>query len=231
MPDTPTPLDLDATTTLAAECDLADRDMRKWVRYPVKHLRSLLAEMERLRAEVQERDEWLHEAAALLPEGFDGDEWEGEVIARFIRQAARPAPAWDEDAIRAARDEYVRHNLGMAVGTYGDRLRCAFEAGVDAVRERVPVKPDREGAPKRAYRDRQTPIQEEDAWAFGEGVRAGIDAVLDLWPGRSEATVKAEALNEAADSLERLDGENLLRGLIARIRARADRLAAEGGAS
>ena len=53
---------------------------------------ALLAEVKRLTAEVQERDEWLHETAALLPEGFDGDEWEGEVIARFIRQAARRDP-------------------------------------------------------------------------------------------------------------------------------------------
>ena len=54
--------------------------------------------------------------------------------AEVARLTARPTPAWDEDAVAEARDEYVRRNLGMAVGTYGDRLRCAFEAGVDAVR-------------------------------------------------------------------------------------------------
>ena len=91
------------------------------------------------------------------------------------------------------------------------------------------VKPNREGALKRAYRDRQSPIQEEDAWAFGEGVRAGIDAVLDLLPGRSETEVKAEALREAADAVTEIDGradDDAARWL----RDRADRLAAEGGA-
>ena len=96
MPDAPTPLDLDA---IRDDLDASDRDLKKWVRLPVKHVRAALAEVERLTAEVQERDEWLHETAALLPESFDGDEWEGEVIARFIRQAARPAPAWDEEAV------------------------------------------------------------------------------------------------------------------------------------
>ena len=97
------------------------------------------------------------------------------------------------------------------------------------------VKPDREGALKRAYRDRQSPIHEEDAWAFGEGVRAGIDAALDLLPGRSEAEVKAEALNEAADWLADMDdgrdtGQHRAgRDIIARLRDRADRLAVEGG--
>ena len=60
---------------------------------------------------------------------------------------------------------------------------------------------------------------------------------LDLWPGRSEATVKAEALNDAADWLADMDdgrdtGQHRAgRDIIARLRARADRIAAEGGAS
>ena len=76
---------------------------------------------------------------------------EGPSAESVARLTARPAPAWDEEAIRAARDEYVRHNLGMAVGTYGDRLRCAFEAGVDAVREHLPTKPDREALAQKAF--------------------------------------------------------------------------------
>ncbi len=75
---------------------------------------ALIAEVKRLTAEVQERDEWLHETAALLPEGFDGDEWEGEVIARFIRQAARPAPAWDEEVVVEADQQ----NISASVSTY-----------------------------------------------------------------------------------------------------------------
>ncbi len=46
--ETADPLDLEAIRALAArECDLADRDLRKWVRYPVKHLRALLGSVER----------------------------------------------------------------------------------------------------------------------------------------------------------------------------------------
>ena len=36
----------------------------------------------------------------------------------------------------------------------------------------------RESALKRAYRVRRTPIHEDDAWAFGEGARAGIESTL-----------------------------------------------------
>ena len=84
---------------------------------------ALLAEVKRLTAEVQERDEWLHETAALLPEGFDGDEWEGEVIARFIRQASRPAPAWDEEAVQAeVLGIDARHHF------HGTACLCGFDS-------------------------------------------------------------------------------------------------------
>ena len=78
MADAPTPLDLDA---IAAECDLADRDMRKWVRYPVKRLRSLLAEVKRLRTELE---------AALA------------VVAR-IREVRPTYAEWEHRAIVAER--------------------------------------------------------------------------------------------------------------------------------
>ena len=72
------------------------------------------------------------------------------------------------------------------------------------------------------------------------------DAVLDLLPGRSEAEVKAEALREAADEVERIDPEwdsalwiadptsergGAYHPVETWLRERADRLAAEGGAS
>ena len=53
-------------------------------------------------------------------------------------------------------------------------------------------------------------------------------AVLALLPGRSEATVKAEALRDAADWLAHEYGNDGFPG--PELRARADRLAAEGGA-
>ena len=117
MPETPTPLDLDAIRDdLDARVPARDLDDRS-------HARALIEEVERLRAEVQERDEWLHETAALLPEGFDGDEWEGEVIARFIRQAARPAPAWDEEAVQAeVLGIDARHHF------HGTACLCGFDS-------------------------------------------------------------------------------------------------------
>ena len=170
---------------------------------------------------------------------------------------ATTAPAWDEDAVveDMARAVYpllfeddrqplrvfgeARSDAELREGER-DVARVRMRQALAVVREHLPVKPDRDAVARAIF----------EAGAAGAAVEFGLDgpvpwssldvddvermcaqadAVLDLWPGRSEAEVKAEALNEAADSLERLDGENLLRGLIARIRARADRLAAEGG--
>lgn len=217
------------------------------------------AEVAQLREGAQVLRGWIAEHEETIVETSDAlDE---------ARQATRPAPAWDEEAVveAVAREVYRRLHPGRILthdskrtpesdAREADTAYATWDAGREGwapgrtcrevaaralavVREHLPVKPGREGALKRAYRDRQSPIQEEDAWAFGEGVRAGIDAVLDLWPGRSEAEVKAEALNEAADWLADMDdgrdtGQHRAgRDIIARLRARADRLAAEGGAS
>ena len=67
----------------------------------------------------------------------------------------------------------------------------------------------------------------EDPWG-GCADSASIERVLDLLPGRSEAEVKAEALREASDWLAHEYGNDGFPG--PELRARADRLAAEGGA-
>ena len=208
---------------------------------------ALLAEVKRLRSEVQERDEWLHETAALLPEGFDGDEWEGEVIARFIRQATRPAPTWDEEAMRAASQvlyerltripEFARLDSHVQ-SDYSNTLARAVLA---VVREHLPVKPSREGMAQ-CLRDalwKPSPWLNSDQNDANRDTMvatllSAADAILDLWPGRSEATVKAEVkaevLNEAADWLADMDdgrdtGQHRAgRDIIARLRDRADRL-------
>ena len=131
----------------------------------------LVEEVKRLTAEVQERDEWLHETAALLPEGFDGDEWEGEVIARFIRQAARPAPAWDEEAVRAEVD---REALRRFVDSF-----CDDEAGEV---EHVVSADGTSGFALTGGNDAHAVLRK---------------AASALWPGESRATVQAEALREA----------------------------------
>ena len=55
------------------------------------------------------------------------------------------------------------------------------------------------------------------------------DAVLDLWPGRSEAEVKAEALWDAADEWH-AEHYGTRPAAYKFLWDRADRLAAEGGA-
>ena len=123
--------------------------------------------------------------------------------AEVARLTARPAPAWDEEVVVEAVSTALHGDGCPEDPDEGESCACSdylreARIAVAVVREHMPVKPGREGALKRAYRDRQSPIQEEDAWAFGEGVRAGIDAVLDPWPGRTESEVKAEAMPDSA---------------------------------
>lgn len=99
------------------------------------------------------------------------------------------------------------------------------------VRERE-VKPDREevGAVIRHVLKTRTTAH------LGLSEYDLADAVLALLPGRTEAEVKAEAWDEAADWLAGMDdGRDTAqhragRDIIARLRDRAARLAAEGGA-
>lgn len=111
---------------------------------------------------------------------------------------------------------------------------------VAVVREHLPVKPDREAVIDALWgTSKNLPIPHIDR---EEVVTAQADAVLDLWPGRSEAEVKAEALREwvedmtgdlAATKAEGIDlGRDYLRGMrsaLMQATERADRLAAEGG--
>ena len=55
------------------------------------------------------------------------------------------------------------------------------------------------------------------------------DAVLDLWPGRTESEVKAEALRDAADEWH-AEHYGTRPAAYKFLWDRADRLAAEGGA-
>lgn len=158
---------------------------------------------------------------------------------RLAKASARPAPAWDEEAVAEA----VRKDLeavGILPWTNGGARIVRTVLAV--VREHLPVKLSRE--------DVADVLDECGTWcgmadvsheygpcpACVERCMGDAHAVLDLWPGRSEAEVKAEALREAADWLADMDdgrdaGQHRAgRDIIARLRARADRLAAEGGA-
>ena len=181
MPDAPTPLDLDA---IRDDLDASDRDLKKWVRLPVKHVRAALAEIERLRAEV-----------------------------------ARPAPAWDEEAVLVALvDAHLASVRQVMEDGYPSIFVRSNEDAADAalavVREHLPVKPSREEVARAISPDSWLDVDYgpapsgtgEQAWDLikarvtGSARAASLAAAsraLDLLPGRSEAEVKAEALREA----------------------------------
>lgn len=155
----------------------------------------------------------------------------GESRAEAARLTARPAPAWDEEAVAEA----VRKDLeavGILPWTNGGARIVRTVLAV--VRRHLPVKPHRDAlaaAIRLRHREMGSGVE-----TVTVGDYESADAALDLWPGRSEAEVKAEALREAADWLADMDdgrdaGQHRAgRDIIARLRARADRLAAEGGA-
>ena len=124
-------------------------------------------------------------------------------VARLRAEAARPAPAWDEEATRVA---LVDAQLASVQQVMEDGYPSIFvrsnedaaDVALAVVRDNQPVKPSRE-----AVRD------EIAGHPIGSGYYAttvGVDeaaeiadAVLSLLPGRSEAEVKAESKAEAWD--------------------------------
>lgn len=129
-------------------------------------------------------DRLAHEHAPALVE-------EVKRLRAEVAVTARPAPAWDEDAVAEA----VRRDLeaaGILPWTSGGAR--IVRTALAVVRDHQPVKPDRETV----------------AWAVLDALDGCIDyetqylladAILDLLPGRSEAEVKAEALREARDAV------------------------------
>ena len=149
------------------------------------------AEVARLREGAQVLRGWIAEHEETIMETSDAlDE---------ARQATRPAPAWDEDAVVEA----VRKDLeaaGILPWTNGGAR--IVRTALAVVREHLPVKPSRE--------DVADVLDECGTWcgmadvsheygpcpACVERCMGDAHAVLALWPGRSEAEVKAEAWDE-----------------------------------
>ena len=154
---------------------------------------ALVEEVNRLRAEVARLEEDLSDRTMDLAEMTHPD---------------RPAPAWDEDAVRAEVD---REALRRFVDSF-----CDDEAG--EVEHVVSV-------------DRTSGF----ALTGGNDAHAVLcKAASALWPGESRATVQAEALREARDAVRAssfwADGsDNYADRVRGYLSARADRLAAEGG--
>ena len=196
----PTPLDLDAIRQRATQ---GYPFLGLWA--ACNDVLVLIAEVDRLRAEV-----------------------------RLAKASARPAPAWDEEAA-AERAFTAAANAVANDETWAkasDRTKSWWRMIVQAVvRDHLPVKPDREamGAAIRHALKTRTSAH------FGLSEYDLADVALDLWPGRSEAKVKAEALREARDAARAssfwADGsDNYADRVRGYLSARADRLAAEGGA-
>lgn len=135
-----------------------------------------------------------------------------------------PAPAWDEAAViedmaRAANPRRFRDNYtpsrGFGETRSDDELReCAREVErhkmrkvLAAVRENLPVKPSREDVARALYEHVRPGRDAWDRLPYKDDWRAQADAVIDLWLGRSEATVKSEALREARAKLVAEDND------------------------
>ena len=167
--------------------------------------------------------------------------------AEVARLTARPAPAWDEDAVAEA----VRRDLeaaGILPWTNGGAR--IVRTALAVVRDHLPVKPSREDVVRAlAVSDVHHPdfcdcgqpvcggtcdVEGEDCFCAAErcdGLEQQINAALGLWPGRSEAEVKAEGLREwIAEWPTTPDDGTFLADVARDGLARADRLAAEGGA-
>ena len=183
MPDAPTPLDLDAIRAM-----LGDR-LAVTTRSVAL---DLLAEVERLRAEVRLAKASAHSAS----------------LALGAQLAARPAPAWDEEAVVEGMARAVYPSLftddRQPLRVFGeahsdaelregerDVARERMRQALAVVREHLPVKPGREDVAEamlgsdiitddlRAEASAQGSTQREPFLCFA-------DAILDLWPGRSE---------------------------------------------
>ena len=163
------------------------------------------AEVDRLCAEARLANASAHSAGLALGARLDhphGGFPEGTWIAEQF-DAARPAPAWDEEATRVA---LVDAQLASVQQVMEDGYPSIFvrsnedaaDVALAVVRDNQPVKPRRE-----------TVRDEIAGHPIGSGYYAttvGVDeaaeiadAVLSLLPGRSEAEVKAESKAEAWD--------------------------------
>ena len=246
MTDAPTPLDLDAIVAAIAECRTYNFGMYQADRLAHEHAPALVEEVKRLRSESQR----FYENRNLWQKRAEKAEAERDVArAEVARLTARPAPAWDEEAVAEA----VRKDLeaaGILPWTNGGAR--IVRTALAVVRDHPLVKPGREDVARlidpEAFSDwsgaHDPRAQVEQEARRGAALRSA-DKVLTLWPGRSEAEVKEEALREAkraanhdwlafqsvwGSSPSDLAVLAFANKALNWLHARADRLAAEGGA-
>ena len=163
-------------------------------------------------------------------------------LALGAQLAARPAPAWDEEAVvegmvRAVypllfTDDRQPLHAELREGER-DVARERMRQALAVVREHLPVKPHRDAlaaAIRLRHREMGSSVETVTVDDY-----ESADAALSLLPGRTESEIKAEALREARDAVRAssfwADGsDNYADRVRGYLSARADRLAAEGGA-
>ena len=215
------------------------------------------AEVDRLCAEARLANASAHSAGLALGARLDhphGGFPEGTWIAEQF-DAARPAPAWDEEVVVEAVATALHGDGCPEDPDEGESCACSdylreARIAVAVVRDYLPVKPGREAVIEAMLgSDIITDDLRAEASAQGSTQREPLlcfaDAVLDLLPGRLEAEVAAEALREveraanhdwlAFQSVWGSSPSDLAVLAFANkalnwLHARADRLAAEGGA-
>ena len=259
---------LDAEAKVERQRDrLRAREERvRRLRAEVTRLHALVADLRATTAPA-----WDEDALTLLDEvNRDGRiEYADYSALHDAITAARPAPVWDEEAIveGMARAVYPllftddRQPLRVFGETRSDAelregerdvARERMRQALAVVREHLPVKPDREAVARlidpEAFSDwsgaHDPRAQVEQEARRGAALRSA-DKVLTLWPGRSDAEVKEEALREAkraanhdwlafqsvwGSSPSDLAVLAFANKALDWLHARADRLAAEGGA-
>ena len=240
MPDSPTPLDLDAIKAAIAACRTYNFGMHQADRLAHEHAPALVEEVKRLRADVA----LLRPALAQWEEAFEEESDAHDALkAEVARLTARPAPAWDEEVVVEAVATALHGDGCPEDPDEGESCACSdylreARIALAVVRDYLPVKHSRETV----------------AWAILDALDGCIDyetqylladAVLDLFSGRSEAEVKAEALRDFAARVRDEMGysdkvlgtkwatdeyRHGMRSALMQVDEEADHLAAEGGA-
>lgn len=231
MPETPTPLDLDGVGWYEVTHRLVRADdAEAKVERQRDRLRARERQVRRLRAEVTRLHALVADLRATASPAWD----ECAAVEGMVRAVYPSLLADDRQPLRVFGEAHSDAELREGER---DVARERMRQALAVVRDHLPVKPGRETI-ARAILNRYSSFDLLSAYGIA-------DAALDLWPGRSEAEVKAEALRDfAARVRDEMDASDKVLGTewetneyrhgmwsaLMQATERADSLAAEGGA-
>lgn len=231
MPETPTPLDLDGVGWYEVTHRLVRADdAEAKVERQRDRLRARERQVRRLRAEVTRLHALVADLRATASPAWD----ECAAVEGMVRAVYPSLLADDRQPLRVFGEAHSDAELREGER---DVARERMRQALAVVRDHLPVKPSRETI-ARAILNRYSSFDLLSAYGIA-------DAALDLWPGRSEAGVKAEALRgfaarvrdemDASDKVLGTEWEtdeyrHGMRSALMQVDEEADRLAAEGGA-